>query len=347
MPRVSTASRQLVEVLAGEYAAAIAPLPPGYGPGAREHRETLVRIACELAARKEVRISGPLIRALIGFGSPNDINDDMRRWQRDMILRSSALELPAGFEDIAKSLEDMTAAIIRRADDRARESLSPLRAELEQQKTQLAEDRKSLEAVAEDARQTSQQLQQRVTGLEAQLAVERSLREAAETARADTLADLQAANEQREAMARRMSKDEEKRRAEIEAFQREVKSLRDKLANAESSLRARADDVRKAVAALQEAKEQSAVLRGRAEQLEAEKKKREAALQTVAAKLAVAGRDVEHHGALLKSAQGRVKDGEKQIAVLQARLAQLTERLAQTRVTKARPAIPKRKQKAT
>lgn len=265
MPRLSIDVQQYVKELQPEFAAELQRLPSGPQPGARDHRETRVRLACEIAARRERRISAPLIRAVVNSGSPNDVAEDIRRWTRDIVARRSRLDLPEGYQDFAKSVEELTADLIRRATEIAEAGLQPAQQALARARAELEDERRSYTTIAVEARSAAASLQERVTALESQVSVERSMRGAAEAARVAVLAELGIAMEQRNASSDRASRaeaDAAASRAQVQALERRLQQSEDRIVASASATRVAEEQRDAALAGATAVREELDAVRG-------------------------------------------------------------------------------------
>jgi hypothetical protein len=204
VPRPPSAPDLLVETLQPHVHTALEALAEGRRPGERGHRPTRVRAVCDLLAMREIRPTVPLVRALIGLGSPNDINADIRQWQLDAGKRQPLIDLAGdGLKDIAASLEATLREIIARAREAARRELEPEREALLLARQELTDQARANERVVEDARREAAEHRSRFVALDARLAVESALRASAEQQAAE-------ASVQREALSRRITLAEER-----------------------------------------------------------------------------------------------------------------------------------------
>ena len=360
MPRLSIDVQQYVKELQPEFTAELQRLPAGPQPGARDHRETRVRLACEIAARRERRISAPLIRAVVNSGSPNDVAEDIRRWTRDIVARRSRLDLPEGYQDFAKSVEELTAGLIRRANEIAEASLQPAQQALARARDELEDKRRSFTTIAVEARNAAASLQERVTALESQVSVERSMRDTAEATRVAALAELATALEQRNASSDRASRaeaDGAASRAQVQALERRLQQSEDRIVASVTATRVaeeQRDAAQAAVAAVREeldavrgllatrdaelhlAREQQEALR--AAQTEAENASRlvQRELAALYAEILVAKHDLDSAQTQLHVQLARSAEDRREIQSLREATRRLAPAVRAGGVTKAR-----------
>ena len=330
MPRLSIDVQQYVKELQPEFTAELQRLPAGPQPGARDHRETRVRLACEIAARRERRISAPLIRAVVNSGSPNDVAEDIRRWTRDIVARRSRLDLPEGYQDFAKSVEELTAGLIRRATEIAEASLQPAQQALARARAELEDERRSFTTIAVEARNAAASLQERVTALESQVSVERSMRDAAEAARVAALAELATALEQRNASSDRASRaeaDGAASRAQVQALERRLQQSEDRIVASVTATRVAEEQRDAAQAAVTAVREELDAVRGLLATRDAElhlAREQQEALRAAQTEAENASRLVQHELAALNAAilVGKARSRQRQ--------TQLHEQLARS-----------------
>lgn len=181
MPRPPSAPSLLIDTLQKYVEPALNRLPPGSGPGQRDDRATRVRLACDVATSHGVsRPTVPLIRALIGSGSPNDIGADIRSWLTTAAERRTLVTIKDPLlKDLAGTLETTLVQLIERARQTAQQALEPERQQLDVERREFEKQRLAIAGL-------QRQMEERnhlVDTLRNQLELERALRSAAEEER--------------------------------------------------------------------------------------------------------------------------------------------------------------------
>lgn len=234
MPRPPSAPSLLIDTLQKYVEPALNRLPPGSGPGQRDDRSTRVRLACDVVTSHGVtRPTVPLIRALIGSGSPNDIGADIRTWLTTAAERRTLVTIRDPLlKDLAGTLESTLVQLIERARQTAEQALEPERKQLDVERREFEKQRLAIEVLQRQAKERDSLL----GTLRDQLALERALRSAAEEERT-------AIHAQRDGLVQRLTLAEERLTA-LPGLKKENAKLQSELARRATEierLRARVD----------------------------------------------------------------------------------------------------------
>jgi uridine kinase len=114
----------------------------------------------------------PLIRALIGSGSPNDIGADIRSWLTTAAERRTLVTIKDPLlKDLAGTLESTFVQLIERARQTVEQALEPEREKLDTERQEFEKQRLAIEALQRQAKERDRLL----NTLRDQLALERGL----------------------------------------------------------------------------------------------------------------------------------------------------------------------------